>query len=99
VVRSVNPRYDTYWKTIVNFEDPRVFYLTKTHGWPIPKDMTDPSKLDQALQQGARLYIEPEARPAMPEFDRWLSEHTTLFASTNLGGKVYALSAAPASSK
>ena len=59
--------------------------------------MTDPCKIDQALQQGARFYIEPEARPSMPEFD--LSEHTTLLASTNLGGKVYPLSAAPASSK
>jgi hypothetical protein len=91
VVRSVAVRYDTYWKTISNFEDPRIFNLTRTRGWPIGKESTDPHMVDQAKRQGARFYVEPETRPVMPEFDTWLAKHARLIETTDHGGKVYEL--------
>jgi 4-amino-4-deoxy-L-arabinose transferase-like glycosyltransferase len=91
VVRSVAVQYDTYWKTISNFEDPRVFNMTRTHGWPIGKEVTDPSTIDHAFRQGARFYVEPEERPAMPAFDAWLAGRARLVETTSYGGKVYEL--------
>jgi hypothetical protein len=95
-VRSVLVQYDPYWKTVSNFEDPRVFNLTRTRGWPIGKEVSDPRVLDHAFREGARFYVEPEPRPFMPEFDAWLVEYARLLDTTDYGGKVYALSGAAA---
>jgi hypothetical protein len=88
-VRSVALRYDPYWKTVSNFEDPRVFNLTKTRGWPIGREVSDPTVLAQTVRQGARFYVEPEPRSVMPSFDAWLAEHARLIETTTYGGKVY----------
>jgi hypothetical protein len=90
-VRSVAVQYDPYWKTISNFEDPRVFYQTRTRGWPIGKEVSDPAGLEQARRQGARFYVEPEPRAVMPPVDEWLRVHARLIETTSHGGKVYAL--------
>lgn len=92
VVRSVAVKYDPYWKTISNFEDPRVFAMTRTRGWPIGSEISEPSIVEHALRKGARYYVEQEARPSMPAFDAWLAQHATLVESTGYGGKVYDLS-------
>lgn len=95
--RSINPRYDANWKTNTTFEDPRVFFLSKTRGWPIEKELADPARLIQARQEGARYYVELEARPAMPDFDAWLAKNATLVETTLYGGSVYDLTTAPGS--
>jgi 4-amino-4-deoxy-L-arabinose transferase-like glycosyltransferase len=91
VVRSVQPRYDTVWKTISNFEDPRVFYMSHTRGWPVGSEIADPLGIDAAARAGARYYVEPLERESMPAFDAWLDSHATLVETTGHGGKVYAL--------
>jgi hypothetical protein len=93
VVRSVHPRYDDFWKGVVQYADPRVFYLTKTRGWPVPKDADDPAELEKAVQQGARFYLEPEPREPLPRFDAWLAANATLVATSSLQGRVFALQA------
>jgi hypothetical protein len=94
VVRSVAFKYDPYWKTISNYEDPRVFSLTRTRGWPIGSEISEPSILQHALARGARFYVEQETRPHMPSFDAWLAQHARLVETTGYGGKVYELAAA-----
>jgi hypothetical protein len=91
VVRSVQPRYDAEWKTISNFEDPRVFYMTRTRGWPIGSEVTDTAVIEAAERAGARYYVEPLQRTSMPAFDAWLDAHATVVDTTRQGGKVYAL--------
>jgi Dolichyl-phosphate-mannose-protein mannosyltransferase len=57
------------WKTANNFEDPRVFYLSRTKGWVLPNDLAGQAatqRLDDLIQRGARYYvhvtqIEPDA--------------------------------------
>lgn len=93
VVRSVHPHYDDFWQGVVQFADPRVFYLTKTRGWPVAKDADDPAELEQAVQRGARFYMEPEPRGPMPKLDAWLDTHATLIASSSLQGRIFALQA------
>ena len=95
VVRSVAFKYDPYWKTISNYEDPRVFAMTRTRGWPVGSEISEPTLLEHAVTRGARFYVEQESRPAMPAFDAWLAQNAHLVATTGYGGKVYAL-AAPA---
>lgn len=91
IVRSVHPAYDEFWQDVIQFADPRVFYLTRTRGWPVAKDMDDPVQFDQAVKAGARFYIEPEARGALPRLDAWLDQNATLLATSSLQGRVYAL--------
>jgi Dolichyl-phosphate-mannose-protein mannosyltransferase len=93
VARSAGVRYNTYWRTISNYEDPRVFYLSKTRGWPIGLEASDAIVVERAQRSGARYFVEPGRRDAMPSLDAWLSEHATLLETTEYGGKIYALAA------
>ncbi len=92
VVRSTEPAYDSFWKTPSNFQDPRVFYLSRTHGWPVASDDARVESVRRPALSGARFYVETVERPAIPELDAWLSSHATLLDSTQFGGRVYALS-------
>ena len=91
VSRSFGVRYDLYWKTVSNFEDPRIFYLSKTRGWPIGFENSNPAELENARAQGARFYVELIERPPMPAMDAWLGEHASLLETTASGGRVFAL--------
>jgi hypothetical protein len=91
VSRSFGVRYDHYWKTVSNFEDPRIFYLSRTRGWPIGFENSNPIELENARAQGARFYVELIERPPMPALDEWLSRHATLLETTTYGGRVFAL--------
>ncbi len=68
-VRARAERYNLEWKTANNYEDPRVFYLSRTKGWVVPNDLAGAeatARLDDLVQRGARYYvhvtqIEPDA--------------------------------------
>jgi 4-amino-4-deoxy-L-arabinose transferase-like glycosyltransferase len=91
VVRSVESAYDREWGTVNNFEDPRVFYLTRTRGWALGLDDADPRSIAKRAAEGARFYVETIGRPPAPGLDRWLEEHAVLVRTTSFGGKVFDL--------
>jgi hypothetical protein len=93
VVRSLENRYDSYWRTPNNYQDPRIFYLSRTHGWVLGADDADPQVLVHATQRGARYYVEPVPRPGDRALDDWLQAHGTLVATTPFGGRLFALHA------
>jgi hypothetical protein len=94
VVRSLDTRYDSYWRTPNNYQDPRVFYLTRTHGWAVAADDADPSLIANASRRGARYYVEPMPRPKGGPLDAWLADHGALVTTTPFGGRVFALDGA-----
>jgi hypothetical protein len=96
VVASLEPAWDAYWRTPNNFQDPRVFYLSRTHGWELAADDLTPRTLERASRAGARYYVEPEPR-AEPAIDDWLTTHARLLERTTYGGRLFALNA-PATS-
>jgi 4-amino-4-deoxy-L-arabinose transferase-like glycosyltransferase len=91
VVRSLENRYDSYWRTPNNYQDPRVFYLSRTRGWALGADDDDLHTLEHASQHGARYYVEPVPRPSARALDEWLEAHGTLVATTPFGGRLFAL--------
>jgi hypothetical protein len=94
VVRSLEPRYDSYWRTPNNYQDPRVFYLTRTHGWAVAADDANPSPIANASRRGARYYVEPMPRPKGGPLDAWLADHCALVTTTAFGGRVFELDGA-----
>jgi hypothetical protein len=91
-VRSPTFAYDMSWHTPNNFEDPRVFYVANRRGWAIGSDQTAPADLEKLARLGARYYVEPARGMTRESIDGWLSEHAQLVATTDVGGRIYALS-------
>ncbi len=59
-VRARAERYSQEWKTVNNFEDPRVFYLSRTYGWLLPNDLVGAeavARLEELARRGARFYV------------------------------------------
>jgi hypothetical protein len=93
IIRSPELARDARWQSANNFEDPRVFYLTKTRGWALALDDTDSDKLARFVRSGARFYVETIAPPESPALEKWLTTNATLLATTSFGGRVFALQA------
>lgn len=91
VVRSVEPAFDGFWGVPNNYEDPRVFYLSRTRGFPIPGDQLSTEPLARALKAGARFYVEALPHPPNTELDAWLAQNASLRGETSAGGKVFQL--------
>jgi hypothetical protein len=91
VVRSVESSYDDFWETVDNFQDPRVFYRSKTHGWAIGLDDLTPQTLAERAKDGARFYVETAPRAPSAALDAWLASHARVLATTAHGGRVFAL--------
>ncbi len=90
VTRSAFTRYDPFWQTIDNFEDPRFFYAARVFGWILPADTVKSEQL-QALQKlGAEYYAEPNGIPDDPELDAWLQTQAELVINGS-AGKVWRL--------
>jgi hypothetical protein len=98
VVRARAPRRDPEWHSANNFEDPRVFYLSRTHGWAIANDDDGAAPLADTARRGARFYAHVEQRPPDAELDAWLAEHATLVDRTP-AGRIYRLDGAARSSR
>ena len=68
-VRARAPRFDTDWNTANNFEDPRVFYLSRTKGWLIANDeagsvsLSSPVEARVSMHTSIRSHTTPHLRP------------------------------------
>jgi hypothetical protein len=91
VIRSVEGAFDPFWKMPSNFQDPRVFYLSRTHGWPIGLEDTAPELIAAPARRGARFYVETIPPPASAELESWLTQNAHLVETTEHGGRVFRL--------
>lgn len=63
----------------MNFEEPRIFYLAKTRGWVVPKDLYGAEKIKDYVSRGARYYAEPDrVREDDPELYAWLNDNAEI---------------------
>lgn len=93
-VRARAERYNEEWHTINNFEDPRVFYLSRTKGWVLPNDLLGAegvARLRELAARGARFYVHVNQFPPDAELRAYLAAHAQLVASSQ-AGQIYALS-------
>jgi 4-amino-4-deoxy-L-arabinose transferase-like glycosyltransferase len=89
-VRARAPRYDPEWRTINNFEDPRVFYVSRTKGWVLANDQPGAAPLAEVAAQGARYYAHVNQVDPDPELRAWLRDNAELVSTTEAGA-VYRL--------
>lgn len=90
VVRARAEGFNEEWRTPNNFQDPRVFYLSRTRGWVLPNDAPGAEPLRSLARRGARFYAHVAPLPIDAELDAWLSEHGEILASSEAGA-VYRL--------
>jgi len=89
-VRARAESYNTEWRTVNNFEDPRVFYVSRTKGWVLPNDLRGASRLDEVARRGAKFYVHVAQKPIDAELAAWLAANATrVYASA--AGEIYAL--------
>lgn len=92
-VRARAERVNLEWKTINNFEDPRVFFLSRTRGWVLPNDFLGPEVpkfLDEVARRGARFYVHVKQITPDADLRQYLDQHAQrVFASE--AGEIYAL--------
>jgi hypothetical protein len=91
IVRSGTRKYAADFHTLVNYQDPRVHYNSRTRGWVLALDDLDPRLLEDARREGARFYVEPEPVPDSSVFDPWLERNAVLVARTSVGGRIFRL--------
>lgn len=87
IVRSPATAYSPWWRTVNNFEDPRILFTAKAKGFVLPADDWDPEALLRAQRAGARFYVEPplgdsEERRALRA---WLRRHAELVYESEAG--------------
>lgn len=75
VVRARAPSYEPLWQTTNNYQDPRVFYLSRTKGWVLPSDATGSASLQRHWRRGARYYVHVRGVPFDAELRAWLTTH------------------------
>ena len=85
VVHSLDVEYDVDWKTLNNYEDPRVFYVSDTRGWAVPTGFSDPARLQQLRARGARFFVDPVRLPPESPVAGWLLSHGKIAARTAQG--------------
>lgn len=91
VVRSTAPaRVDGWGNGSNNFEDPRIFYLTRTTGWVLPMDEDNPDALANAKMQGAHYYVHIGSVDTLPKTKIWLDANATKLQQ-NAFGSLYQL--------
>ncbi len=95
-VRARAPRHDPQWHTVNNCEDPRVFYLSRTHGWVLANDEPGAARLAELAARGARFYAHVEQMAPDPALAGWLAAHADLVARAPAGA-VYRLRASASS--
>lgn len=74
-VRARAPSYDVEWGTANNFEDPRVFYVSRTKGWVLANDQPGAKPLADVAAQGARYYAHVNQMNVDAELQAWLDAH------------------------
>jgi 4-amino-4-deoxy-L-arabinose transferase-like glycosyltransferase len=89
-VRARAGAYDPEWRTVNNFEDPRVFYLSRTHGWVLPNDLAGAARLAEVTARGARFYVHVHQTPIDGELAAWLATHAVR-VERSPAGEIYRL--------
>ncbi|MEZ4360741.1 MAG: glycosyltransferase family 39 protein [Kofleriaceae bacterium] len=92
-VRARAERYNTDWRTPNNFEDPRVFYLSRTYGWVLPNDLRGAeaiARLRELVARGARYYVHVNQGEPDAELRAFLAADAERVASLPVGD-IYAL--------
>ena len=89
-VRVRAPSYEPEWRTVNNFEDPRVFYVSRTKGWVLANNQPGAAPLAEAAAQGARYYAHVNQVNPGPELRHWLDANADLVSATGAGA-VYRL--------
>lgn len=92
VVRSEKTYEDHAWHRPQNFEDPRFFFLTNTHGWVLANDAFDVVHLAQLRSAGADFVYDQTPETTDPAVTRWLAEHGEVVVQGE-GGIVHRLHA------
>jgi hypothetical protein len=85
VVRARAERTNAEWNTPNNFEDPRVFYLSRTRGWVLPNDEPGAKRLSQYAAHGARFYVHNNQFPPDDELAAWLAANANPVAVSAVG--------------
>jgi hypothetical protein len=98
VVRARAPRRDPDWHTANNFEDPRVFYVSRTRGWTIANDDHGAAPVADLAARGALFYAHVAQKPIDAELGAWLAAHATLIDSAP-AGQLYRLARVARSSR
>jgi len=82
VIRSAENSYNKFWRTVNNFEDPRLFYLSRTKGWIMANDHIGVERIQKHWQRGAKYYVEylneRKDSGVDVEFYQWLQAHAQL---------------------
>lgn len=90
VVRARAPGSYAEWRTVNNFQDPRVFYRSRTKGWVVPNDRAGAADLADAARKGARFYVHVAQLPIDAELATWLAAHARRIHADR-AGEIYAL--------
>lgn len=94
-VRARAERFNPEWHTANNFEDPRVFYLSRTYGWVLPNDLLGAeavTRLEDLVRRGARFYVHVQQIEIDAELRAFLTARAQrVFASA--AGEIYAFAA------
>lgn len=93
VVRSTDLTRDPVWGTANNYQDPRLFYLSSTHGWVLGLETSDPKTLVDVTRQGAKFFADPN-RDGEPNLDAWLKLNARLLPATPGAGRIWSLQSA-----
>ena len=72
-VRARAESFNTEWQTVNNFEDPRVFYVSRTQGWVLPNDLAGAGRLAEVALRGATFYVHVTQKPIDAELAAWLA--------------------------
>jgi hypothetical protein len=89
-VRARAEGYNRQWRTENNFQDPRVFYLSRTTGWVLPNDLAGSAALADYARRGARFYVHVNQHPIDADLAAWLALHAHVVA-TSTAGTIYEL--------
>ncbi len=90
VVRARAPGVDPEWGTVNNFQDPRVFYVSRTYGWVLPNDAPGAAPLAALAARGARYYVHVAPLSLDADLAAWLATHADVVAALPEGA-VYRL--------
>jgi hypothetical protein len=90
IVRSMFlSRAEEFWGGgINNYEDPRLFYMTRTRGWVIGSDIKGIDLINEYVNRGANYYVETGKRLNNPELYDWLHIKSRLVFDTD-SGRIY----------
>ena len=89
-VRARAEKYNVEWHTENNFQDPRVFYVSRTKGWAVPNDTPGARWVAEARALGAKFYVHVRQKPIDAELAAWLAGHGSCVLDS-ADGQIFAL--------